>query len=323
MKHLLTTLLFLAVTCSFAQDVIVKKDGSTILSKVMEITPSEIKYKSYKNPDGPLYTMLISDVMVINYANGERESFESSSNLIDNKAKEEKKYVLKAGTEIPIQIISPVKAADVSVGQVIHFRVNRDINVDGKTMLPYGTPVKGTVYKAEKSSWWGTKGKLGIRIENITLPNGGIIPLQNGNVYVTGTNRTALAVVLFLVVTIPACAICGSKAEIPVGYEIIANVAKDVSFNNDGEIIEIAGMDVDTFISSERTTISSVDIIYTIDDKERLHGLTLNDAKKLVEKEALEKNDCDSILDATYDYSRFGKRISNITIKGKGQVKNK
>ena len=40
-----------------AQDVIVKKDGSTILSKVMEVGSTEVKYKKYSNLDGPLYTI--------------------------------------------------------------------------------------------------------------------------------------------------------------------------------------------------------------------------------------------------------------------------
>ena len=81
------------------------------------------------------------------------------------------------------------------------------------------------VYEAKRSSWWGTKGRLGIKISEMFGPNGEMIPLMNGDVYVTGKNRTTLSVLLFCFVTIPACFICGSKAEIPNGYEIQANVA--------------------------------------------------------------------------------------------------
>ena len=38
-----------------AQDVILKKDNSTILSKVLEINSIEIKYKKWSNQDGPLW----------------------------------------------------------------------------------------------------------------------------------------------------------------------------------------------------------------------------------------------------------------------------
>lgn len=151
-------------------------------------------------------------------------------------ADESNQIVLRAGTEVPVQIISPIKAADVRKGQIVPFRVSKDICVNGVTLIPYGTIVRGTVYMAKKSSWWGTKGKLGIQINNIVLPNGAQIPLNNGNVYVTGTNRTPLSVLLFCFVTMPACAICGSKAEIPVGYEHLTTVAENIVFNIDGTV---------------------------------------------------------------------------------------
>ncbi len=132
---------------------------------------------------------------------------------------------VKAGTLVPLQVVNYTKAADVNVGQKVLFRVARDISIDGVTAIPYGTTVNGTVYEAKKSSWWGTKGRLGIKVTEMYAPNGEMIPLQNGDLYVTGKNRTALSVLLFCFVTMPACFICGSKAEVPAGYEIQANVA--------------------------------------------------------------------------------------------------
>ena len=137
----------------------------------------------------------------------------------------QKEVTVKAGTLVPLQVINYTKAADVAVGQKVAFKVSRDINVDGETAIAYGTIVNGTVYEAKKSSWWGTKGRLGIRITEMYGPNGEMIPLSNGEVYVTGKNRTALSVALFAFVVWPACFICGSKAELPAGYEIQANVA--------------------------------------------------------------------------------------------------
>lgn len=235
MRKIFSFLMLLAAANAHSQDVIVKKDGEAILTKVIEITPNEIKYKKYSNQEGPTYSLSLLDVMTVNYENGEKEEYGKIQESIDA---ESKSVTLKAGIGIPLQIVSPVKAADVKVGQSVAFKVNQEINVDGVTVIPYGTPVRGTVYKAKKSSGFGTKGKLGIRIDGITLPNGGSVPLNNGNVYVTGTNRTALSVVLFLFVTMPAAFICGSKAQIPVGYEIMANVAKDVVFNTQGSIIQ-------------------------------------------------------------------------------------
>lgn len=63
-----------------AQDVIVKKDGSTILSKVLEVNAQDIKYKKFSNPDGPTYTISTSDLISINYENGEKDTFEGATN---------------------------------------------------------------------------------------------------------------------------------------------------------------------------------------------------------------------------------------------------
>lgn len=77
-KFLLVSLIFLGVAkIAAAQDVIVKKDSSTILSKVVEISSTEIKYKKWSNQDGPTYLININEVMSINYANGEIDKFES------------------------------------------------------------------------------------------------------------------------------------------------------------------------------------------------------------------------------------------------------
>lgn len=74
-------LILFSFVCSngLAQDGIVKKDGSTILSKVLEVNTSEIKYKKYSNLDGPTYTILNTELLSINYKNGESEKFTSES----------------------------------------------------------------------------------------------------------------------------------------------------------------------------------------------------------------------------------------------------
>lgn len=60
---------------ALAQDVIVKSDNSTILSKVIEVNPTEIKYKKWNNQDGPTYSILRQEISSINYQNGEVEYF--------------------------------------------------------------------------------------------------------------------------------------------------------------------------------------------------------------------------------------------------------
>lgn len=78
MKKFLFMLLLLAAVQAKAQDVIVMKDGNTVVSKILEITTTEIKYKKFSNLDGPTYTVLKSEVKGINYANGDKDVFETA-----------------------------------------------------------------------------------------------------------------------------------------------------------------------------------------------------------------------------------------------------
>jgi hypothetical protein len=137
----------------------------------------------------------------------------------------QKEVTVKAGTLISLQAVNNVRAADVNVGDKVSFRVSHDVIVNGLTAIPYGTVVSGRVTQAKRSSWWGTKGRLGISITDLVMPNGTLVPLQNANIQINGENRTALSAVLFALVVWPACFICGGKAEMQSGYEIQANVA--------------------------------------------------------------------------------------------------
>lgn len=86
-KCILIITMVLITAMTYAQDVIVKKDGSTIISKVEEIGSTEIKYKKWSNQDGPMYTISVSDVARINFENGTVESFaeETLSSVVSDK----------------------------------------------------------------------------------------------------------------------------------------------------------------------------------------------------------------------------------------------
>ena len=94
-NQIVLTMLSLAALNVAAQDVVVKKDGSTILAKVLEVNQDNIKYKKFSNQNGPTYTINLSDVMSVNYENGEKEDFNNSS--ITNNANQgnEAKEIIK------------------------------------------------------------------------------------------------------------------------------------------------------------------------------------------------------------------------------------
>ncbi len=72
-------LLLLMLLCSIrvsAQDVIVKKDGSTIVCRVVEVGKTVITYKKWSNLKGPNYVIEKTEVTSVNYQNGEKDVFE-------------------------------------------------------------------------------------------------------------------------------------------------------------------------------------------------------------------------------------------------------
>ena len=60
----------------FSQDIITKKSGEDIQTKVLEISHSEVKYKLYSNQEGPTYTLLKSDILMVRYENGTKDIFD-------------------------------------------------------------------------------------------------------------------------------------------------------------------------------------------------------------------------------------------------------
>ncbi len=77
MKKLLPSLIFLLIAFSFdsfAQDIIYKKDGSKEEVKIILVGDTEIQYKKFSNPDGPVYSVGKDDILLITYQNGEYET---------------------------------------------------------------------------------------------------------------------------------------------------------------------------------------------------------------------------------------------------------
>ena len=81
MRHLFMLYLLFAV-CSLsgnAQDVIVKKDGSTVVCRIVELTTTEAVYQKWNASNNYNYVMNLSDIKVINYQDGRRWTSEGTT----------------------------------------------------------------------------------------------------------------------------------------------------------------------------------------------------------------------------------------------------
>lgn len=87
-----TILLFVltALNSTFGQvrqnDLIVKKDSSKIEGKILVVEERIVQYKKASDPNGPTFHILKSDIAIINYGNGETQTFSSQPNVLSDKS---------------------------------------------------------------------------------------------------------------------------------------------------------------------------------------------------------------------------------------------
>ncbi len=89
----LFSLLFLCVSlASYAadMDLIITNKSERIEALITEVSPKEIKYHKYSNPDGPIFVIYVSDVVSVIYKNGDVQTFVQNTNqVVANEVKQE------------------------------------------------------------------------------------------------------------------------------------------------------------------------------------------------------------------------------------------
>ena len=79
----------------FGQDQIIKKDGSELNVKITEISETILKYQ--KKGLSVAFSIDLSDVLLVTFANGERMTFN-----VEVSKKADETILLSAGTRIPV-----------------------------------------------------------------------------------------------------------------------------------------------------------------------------------------------------------------------------
>src|SRR5690349_16892884 len=75
---LLLTCLSCFATFLSAQDKIYRQNGKIVEAKIIEVGSSEIKYKDFNTPEGPIYILETDRIKKIVYQNGKEERFEDN-----------------------------------------------------------------------------------------------------------------------------------------------------------------------------------------------------------------------------------------------------
>lgn len=71
--------LFVCAGTASAQDLIIFTDGNEIQAKILEISDTDVSYKSWTNQDGPLRKVATSKIFMIKYEDGSKETFSTAS----------------------------------------------------------------------------------------------------------------------------------------------------------------------------------------------------------------------------------------------------
>lgn len=128
-KALLLLLMAGQFMAGSAKDVIVMKSSDSIKAKILEVTPTEVKYKKQNYLDGPTFVIYKSDISTITYGNGDVESFVK---------KEEKSAVTESTGDIASTNtdIDTVTTASVNTADITDISTNTPLPIDSVKAEP-------------------------------------------------------------------------------------------------------------------------------------------------------------------------------------------
>jgi len=115
MKYILLFILFICSSNIIkAQDTLSMRSGENILVKVIEVGTTEVKYKKLDNLNGPVFSILKSDLLMIKYENGTSEDYSKQERALIK--------VKKRHTVRNIGIVYGVLGVGVSIALISAFR---------------------------------------------------------------------------------------------------------------------------------------------------------------------------------------------------------
>jgi hypothetical protein len=116
MKKLIIPFLSLMPVLVSAQDVLYKTDNTKEEVKVTEVNSGTIKYKAFANPDGPLYTIAKTNVVLIVYQNGQYETFKTTPVNTESIVSKKEKRFLEVTEKKNVILLNTIEFLNSGVG---------------------------------------------------------------------------------------------------------------------------------------------------------------------------------------------------------------
>lgn len=136
--------------------------------------------------------------------------------------------VLRAGTPIQVRMMEEVttKKKRARVGQRFRMEVASNVNIDGITVIPTGSPVEAEITSVRNKGMWGKSGHLEARVLFVRV-NGRQIRLA-GTFDDKGKTGTAGVIGAVAFVPVAGFFLTGTSATLPMGAEVPAFIDEDV-----------------------------------------------------------------------------------------------
>lgn len=130
---------------------------------------------------------------------------------------------LESGTIVFVETTDTLDPSDLNVGDSVDFKMYDDVLVDGYVVINGGTPVSGTVTKAQGEGALGKAAKLTVNVKSVQAVDGTVIGLS-GSQSVAGEDKSTEAVGGGLFLCAPMLLMQGEEATIPANTRLECRV---------------------------------------------------------------------------------------------------
>jgi hypothetical protein len=141
---------------------------------------------------------------------------------------------LNSGMPITLAVAQEVNSSTHRAGDTFPLTVLNDVRIGDTIVIPRGTPAVGEVTWRTGKGAFGKSGKIEFSLRYINL-NGQHIPVS-GDYRQEGEGNTIATGVGIIAVGVFAGFITGHRARLPMGRELMSQIAQPVQFTADGRL---------------------------------------------------------------------------------------
>jgi hypothetical protein len=142
--------------------------------------------------------------------------------------------ILNAGIPITLAVSQEVNTSKNHEGDIFPLTVVNDVKIGETVVIPRGTPAFGEITWRTGKGAFGKSGKMEFVLRHIDL-GGQRVPIA-GSYRQEGEGNTIATGVGIIAVGVFAGFITGKRARLPMGRELMAQIAEPVQFTADGHL---------------------------------------------------------------------------------------